>query len=237
MPWVGFVPRSPARCRRHYAPPGADTRARSLTVPLSQASMAVSQAGLLGSQGATCVCCGGSPGRLDPGGGDAVPFREDLLCQPRRGRPRRPGPPLMMATRAIELPLQELGRYYLKALSADQFARQDTELGVGEPVVIIGYPLGFFDEIHSLPVARQGAIASVYPVPFRGNPFFLVDANLHPGTSGSPVISRPAGTRLTERGVVIGAQSFYLVGVNSGAFGDLNLNAVWFPSVVDQLIR
>lgn len=138
---------------------------------------------------------------------------------------------------AIELPVNEVRRFYLKALDPSLFAGSSTELGIGEPVVIIGYPLGFFDDVHHLPVARQGAIASAYPIPFRGNPFFLVDAILHPGTSGSPVISRPTGARLTAQGVVIGGPTCYLVGVNSGTYGNLNLNAVWFPSVIERLIR
>lgn len=138
---------------------------------------------------------------------------------------------------SIELPLSEIGKYYIKAFHTSDFAREDTELGVGEPVVIIGYPLGFFDEVHSLPVARQGSIASVYPIPFRDRPFFLVDAHLHPGTSGSPVITRPAGGRIGSSGEEKEGVHFYLIGINSGGYGDLELNAIWFTNVIKALIE
>lgn len=138
---------------------------------------------------------------------------------------------------SIKLPLSEMGKYHIKAFHTTDFVREETELGVGEPVVIIGYPLGFFDEVHSLPVARQGSIASVYPIPFRDRPFFLVDAHLHPGTSGSPVITRPAGARIGGSREEKEGEHFYLVGINSGGYEDLELNAIWFTSVIKELIR
>ncbi len=139
---------------------------------------------------------------------------------------------------AIELPFEEMKqRYVLKAFVFDDFIKSEIVVGLGDPVVIIGYPLGFHDEMFNLPVARQGAVASVYPVPFRGNRFFLVDANLHPGTSGSPVITRPSAMTLTTKGTVFGGRQFYVVGINSGTFGDLELNAVWFADVVAELLE
>ena len=56
-------------------------------------------------------------------------------------------------------------------------------------VVVIGYPLGFFDIHNNLPVYRKPMIASQYGINFNKKPYFLIDANLHPGTSGSPVVN------------------------------------------------
>lgn len=67
-------------------------------------------------------------------------------------------------------------------------------IGPGDDVVVIGYPLGFFDEINNLPIARMGSVASAYGVKFRGEPHFLIDARLHSGSSGSPVFSKPSNS-------------------------------------------
>ncbi len=138
---------------------------------------------------------------------------------------------------AIEFALQDLEKYNIKPLNPSRFAPQGTLFAVGEPLVILGYPLGFFDEVHNLPIARQGAIASAFPIPFKGEPYFLVDANLHQGTSGSPVFSRPARVSMTDAGQRVFGPRVYLLGINSGFYGGLNLNIVWFTKVIDQLTR
>jgi S1-C subfamily serine protease len=138
---------------------------------------------------------------------------------------------------AVELNFPEMRRYVFKAFSAGDFITDDVILGLGDPLVIIGYPLGFYDDVFNLPIIRQGAVASVFPVPFKGNRFFLVDANLQPGTSGSPVVTKPSAMSLTRTGTVLGGRMFYLVGVNSGAYDALNLNAVWFTDILSELIR
>lgn len=139
---------------------------------------------------------------------------------------------------AIELPLDEMRQKYTwKAFGPGDFITGDIVVALGDPVVVIGYPRGFHDEMFYLPVARQGAVASVYPVPFRGNRFFLVDATLHPGTSGSPVITKPSAMTSTQKGTVFGGRTFYVIGINSGTFGDLELNAVWFADVIKELVR
>ena len=107
----------------------------------------------------------------------------------------------------------------------------------------MGYPLGqYYDKENNLPVMRNGMVASVYPVPFRGNPYFLVDARLHKGTSGSPVLTKEKSTWIGANGdTVFGGASIYLLGVNSSTFPlpkdiePLGLNAVIFASIVDHL--
>ena len=61
---------------------------------------------------------------------------------------------------------------------------------IGSSALIVGFPLGFQDTVHHLPVVRQTVIASAYGVRFQGKGFFLTDARTHRGTSGAPVVMR-----------------------------------------------
>jgi len=78
-------------------------------------------------------------------------------------------------------------------------------------VVVVGYPLGFHDELHNLPVYRSASIASAYGIDFGGLPCFLIDAQLHSGTSGSPVVNSHH-TLFKERE---GKEGYALFGVHS----------------------
>src|SRR5262245_24076603 len=49
----------------------------------------------------------------------------------------------------------------------------------------------------------QGAVASAFPVSLKGEKFFLVEAILHEGMSGSPVFTRPGGTSVTDLGQIV----------------------------------
>jgi hypothetical protein len=59
---------------------------------------------------------------------------------------------------------------------------------VGTSLQIVGFPLGFHDALHHLPVARQATIASSFGLRFQGMGYFLTDARTHRGTSGAPVV-------------------------------------------------
>lgn len=104
-------------------------------------------------------------------------------------------------------------------------------------VVIVGYPLGFHDEIHNLPVYRKAKIASCYGVHFKGLPYFLVDANLHRGTSGSPVVN--SHHTLFKQGD--GKEGYKLFGVQSAEFSvgekPLGLNVVWYADLLVEIAR
>lgn len=54
-------------------------------------------------------------------------------------------------------------------------------------VMIVGYPSNYFDHENGLPIARRGLTASPLSINFEGRPVFLVDAEIVPGSSGSPV--------------------------------------------------
>jgi len=125
------------------------------------------------------------------------------------------------------------------ALTEANIAPSNYQLGLGEQVLVIGYPRGFYDEIHNLPITRNATVASAYGIPFKKQPFFLIDSKLHPGTSGSPVITVPkhiinnpgGGFRITPE------MNWRFLGVNSGEFGDLQLNAVWYSELILRMLK
>ncbi len=136
---------------------------------------------------------------------------------------------------AIELPQKDMSRFVFKSFTPSFLAPANIIIAPGDDVIVIGYPRGFSDVLHNYPVMRTGAVASAYPTAFNGLPFFLVDARLHPGTSGSPVIAKPSSIWKTTTGTeVSGGIITYLLGVNSAEanFGgeSSGLNAVWYAS-------
>lgn len=80
---------------------------------------------------------------------------------------------------------------FFKFLSRDQVADFSEERLVPTlDVLFVGYPLGLYDTINNFPVARSGHCATHPRVDFNGLPEFLIDAQVFPGSSGSPVFVR-----------------------------------------------
>lgn len=125
------------------------------------------------------------------------------------------------------------------ALTSDNIANpDDLHLGLGEQVLVIGYPMGFYDTVHNLPIVRSACVASTYGLPFQKKQFFLIDSVLHPGTSGSPVITVPKTIHSNPDGALVigGKPIFHFLGVNSGSFGDLQLNSIWYGKLLIELL-
>lgn len=109
---------------------------------------------------------------------------------------------------------------------------------VGDQLAIPGFPLGFFDTVHHLPVVRQASIASHFGVRFQGMGFFLTDGRMHRGSSGSPVLARRGGGP-------DGASRWRLLGVHSSRMDmatrdehqdeSLGLNCAWYADILKTL--
>lgn len=54
-------------------------------------------------------------------------------------------------------------------------------------VIFVGYPEGLYDPVNNLPLIRKGSIASIPNVDFNGKGQIIIDAQIFPGSSGSPV--------------------------------------------------
>ena len=57
----------------------------------------------------------------------------------------------------------------------------------GSTVIFVGYPQGYYDLVNNLPLIRRGSIASMPNLDFNGKGQIVIDAQIFPGSSGSPV--------------------------------------------------
>ena len=141
-------------------------------------------------------------------------------------------------------------------LSSDRFPGENyQDIEVASDVVVVGYPRGFYDTTNLFPIVKSGIVASRWGVGFKGNPYFLIDAKLFPGSSGSVVLSKP-NDLMVKNGEVLYAKEkqFAFLGVFSGeptfqeapvVIGDLkvtqtsgfNLGVVWYADLVEEIIN
>jgi hypothetical protein len=113
---------------------------------------------------------------------------------------------------------------------------------VGTSVLIVGFPLGFHDTLHRLPVARQAVIASAFGIRFQGNGYFLTDARMHRGTSGAPVVSRgptQCAGRAELTWMLLGVHAARMDVANRDVHLDehLDLNCAWYADILLTLTQ
>ena len=131
------------------------------------------------------------------------------------------------------LPCDLLVHAFSEASLVDELKK----IEVGTPVLIVGFPLGFHDTLHHLPVARQAVIASAFGIRFQGHGYFLTDAQMHRGSSGAPVVARPASQR-SGRGdldwMLLGVHATRMDVSNRDILEDerLNLNCAWYADIL-----
>lgn len=142
---------------------------------------------------------------------------------------------------AIEIDASALpSTVVMSAFTPDNIVRSDEPLEIGSTFLILGYPLGFDDFLHHLPVARQATLASSFGLRFGGEGYFLVDARTHRGISGAPVIMRKAdpGDSQTGRWRLVGIHSARLEASSRDPIQDeaLSLNSVWYADALTALV-
>lgn len=147
---------------------------------------------------------------------------------------------------AVDVAAIELDRADLPSGSVVRpFGPQHLVLGydqfeVGDRLAIPGFPLGFFDTVHHLPVVRQASIASYFGVRFQGLGYFLTDARMHRGSSGSPVLARVQdGEQARARWFLLGVHSSRMdMASRDAALDDLlGLNCAWYADVLMRLTQ
>jgi hypothetical protein len=114
------------------------------------------------------------------------------------------------------------------------------QVEVGTSLLVVGFPLGFHDTLHHMPVVRQAVIASSFGLRFQGQGYFLTDARTHRGTSGAPVVMR-----IPERETAPDDLPWKLLGVHSARLEvgkpdleideALGLNCAWYADILMTL--
>jgi hypothetical protein len=142
------------------------------------------------------------------------------------------------------------------AVHPEMFAgNNNVDVQASDDVVVIGYPRGFYDEANLYPIVKSGIIASRWGANFGGKRFFLIDAKLFPGSSGSVVISKPIDL-VIKGGQILHSpeKQFALLGVYSGEpfqqespleLEDVliiqkrgfNVGIVWYADLIEEILK
>ncbi len=122
----------------------------------------------------------------------------------------------------------------LRAFTPAHLQHRLQEVKVGTPLLVVGFPLGFHDTLHHLPVVRQAVIASSFGLRFQGQGYFLTDARTHRGTSGAPVVMHDDGGDPHMPWKLLGVHSARL---DMGEQGlpmeeSLGLNCAWYADIL-----
>jgi hypothetical protein len=150
------------------------------------------------------------------------------------------------AAGAVDVAVLEIKRHDLpmaavfSAFTPEHVAMAAAPVEIGTSVVILGFPLGFHDTLHHLPVVRQSVVASAWGMRFQGQGYFLTDARTHRGTSGAPVVMRDH--QASDPGL-----PWRLLGVHSGTLDmggrdltkdeSLGLNCTWYADILLTLTQ
>jgi len=141
----------------------------------------------------------------------------------------------------IELERDALpGTALFRAFTPVHLYRPREQVEVGSSLLVVGFPLGFHDTLHHMPVVRQAVLASSFGLRFNGEGYFLTDARTHRGTSGAPVVLRVSGEE-----PALGDLPWKLLGVHSARLDAgsrdrevdeaLGLNTAWYADILRTL--
>jgi hypothetical protein len=87
--------------------------------------------------------------------------------------PRSKKNPVALDIAAVEIDRTALpATSFFSAFTPDHLITEFDRIEVGTPVLIVGFPLGFHDHVHHLPVARQAMVASAFGIRFQGLGYF-----------------------------------------------------------------
>lgn len=124
-----------------------------------------------------------------------------------------------------------------RAFTPAHLLNPSRQIEIGTSLLVVGFPLGFHDTLHHMPVARHGVIASSFGLRFQGQGYFLTEARTHRGISGAPVVMR-----LTDPDPEIGDLPWLLLGIHSSRLDveprdyeldeALGLNCSWYADIL-----
>jgi S1-C subfamily serine protease len=126
------------------------------------------------------------------------------------------------------------GSVVLRCFTPANLQHSLEEVEVGASLLIVGFPLGFHDALHHLPVVRQAVIASSFGLRFQGSGYFLTDARTHRGTSGAPVVMRSTSADAALPWKLLGVHAARMDMSSRDLLLDesLGLNCAWYADIL-----
>lgn len=141
------------------------------------------------------------------------------------------------------------------SVCADDFPdNKGITIETADDVLVIGYPRLYYDEANKFPIIKRGMISTRWNSYFNNHPYFLIDAKLFPGSSGSIVVTKPTRSPMIRGTVEMRReQVFCLLGIFAGEpFQEtspislenmtilekrgFNLGIVWYGKLIDEII-
>lgn len=128
-------------------------------------------------------------------------------------------------------------RTIYRAFTQENLHNPQSPVEVGTTLLVVGFPLGFHDTLHHMPVVRHAVVASSFGLRFQGLGYFLTDARTHRGTSGARVVMRaanPDAMRSDLPWTLLGVHSARLdVGTRDLVLDEaLGLNCAWYADIL-----
>jgi Trypsin-like peptidase domain len=104
---------------------------------------------------------------------------------------------------------------FYKAVRTSEMAttKDLSEASVLDPIVMVGYPNGLWDQQHNLPIARKGYAATRPSLDYNGKSEFVIDCACFPGSSGSPVFQCDIGNYVGRDGKLVIGHRVKLLGL------------------------
>ena len=127
-------------------------------------------------------------------------------------------------------------------------------INTGDDILVAGYPRSYYDRANKFPIVKSGIISTKWGANFDGNPYFLIDSKLFPGSSGSIVLTKPQYVAVINGNLKYNAEGQYIfLGIYSGEpmrvnrpieLEDMtiikkdsyNEGIVWYSSLVPEII-
>lgn len=130
-------------------------------------------------------------------------------------------------------------------------SNQPIKIETTSDIIVCSYPKCFYDTLNKYPIIKSGIIASGWRLHFKGNPTFLIDAKLFPGSSGGLVLSKPMDVAVINGQLMRNEQKqFVFLGVYSGEYffnekredGTVHkepygLGIVWYSDLIPGIVN
>lgn len=130
---------------------------------------------------------------------------------------------------------------FIRSLSHEMIPSKEQieQLDALEEVFFVGYPNAIYDTVNLMPVMRRGSTATPLQIDYEGQPTFLIDASVFPGSSGSPVMIYNLGGFSGKRGFTVGTRLMFLGILSQAAFleeeGTIDFAAI--PTKTGSVVR